>query len=360
MRNKLFTATIFLTLGTAHAQIGGFLKDLKSITEKAKQQVQQGQEQQQQAQQPQAQQQIEEAQPQPVPFRQQRQTGQVKQQEQVKQQQKSTIDENGNLKLSKSDFKKEWCTTIDTQTIGPLDYRGVKTGDMCGQPDEIIDQFFSTGYRTINSKMPSMQESDEAIRIRSKDIHIYSASFIINPIAKKIYLMHFTAAICATDSSNNLNEGNNFRSALEVKYGVPDKSKSMYDILSAQYDHAKKQAESNRNSAVSVKEAKSAREYQANLDNLSNTMKNPALKKQVAELQWKYKGIHSRNDFDFGVMIFQSNLNPLGSSICQNFDDQYTIKIASNKGMALRTEEIVTLSEKMEKERVNNAPTPKL
>ena len=351
MKNKtsiLFALLLALTSSVSFAQFGGLLKDLKTFSDKVQQQQpQQVQQQPQQGQPQQVQQQPQQRQPQQV-------------QQQAQQGQPAT-DDKGNLRLSLADFKKDWCASIDTETVSLFDYRGVKTGDLCAQPDELIAKIFSNGYRLIDPKIAVIETlSDDELRVRAKEIDIYHGTLIVNPSSKKMYLSTFKAAICASDPSFSLSEGNNFRIALQTKYGKPDDSITAYDALSGRYENLKKQASTNRESAITVAEAKRARDNQSLLDSLSQTMKNPELKKQIVQLGWKFKGAQARSDDLLGLLVWQSNINSLERSICVKFDDQFTVNLFANGGMVRRLEQIVKESQKAEEDRKKNLQAPRL
>jgi glycosyltransferase involved in cell wall biosynthesis len=40
--------------------------------------------------------------------------------------------------ISLANFRNKWCQNVDTTTVSPVDYRSMKTGDMCLLPDDVI------------------------------------------------------------------------------------------------------------------------------------------------------------------------------------------------------------------------------
>ncbi len=341
----LFLLTSVLFASNSYAQLGGLLKDLKTLSDKVPQVTQSQQP-------PQAQQSQQAQQPQQPQAQIQAQIPNSTASSKI---QKSFIDNKGMLHLTKSDFKNEWCKSVDNNLNAPFDYKGFRPGDLCVQPDEVINKIFIDDYAVIDSKNPRFTTVTDYFR--TNNLNILTVEIHYHPSAKKIYIASFIGALCKSDPSNSLDPKNSFRLALQTKYGEPTSYLTSYDVLKAQYDELKSQIDSQRKNAITVSEAKSARDGQSQLNVVSNLMKDPNLKNQVAQLDWKYSGQHKRDDGISGMLIWEAN--PTERSLCNKTSDQFSFAINASEPLVNKLSEIRKEALSISAQEKKNAPVPK-
>lgn len=275
-----------------------------------------------------------------------------------KSQQPTIINSDGSITITKSAFKSQWCSTIESQTLGPYDYKGVRPGDICGQPEEFIDILFPDGSITLNPKGLVVADLDSDV-VRTKGFELTFVQLIYSANLKKMYITALKGDICKTNPANSLNPNNSFRSALVSKYGEPDATISAYDVGKAQYDALKKDIDASRNNAVTVQEAKRARDGQVQLESLNNMLKNPNLKNEIAQLNWRYKGVHNTPNVPFGMLMWEASHNQFQRRYCKSLEDQISFHIVSNAGMQKKIEEFNSISQKARESENTKAPVPK-
>jgi hypothetical protein len=79
--------------------------------------------------------------------------------------------DDGTVTISKEVFKRQWCNSVESDTLGPFDYKGVRPGDICGQPDAFLDLIFPEGSTSLNPKGIVMADLDSDI-VRSKGFEL--------------------------------------------------------------------------------------------------------------------------------------------------------------------------------------------
>lgn len=267
----------------------------------------------------------------------------------------SKIDSKGMLNLTKSDFKNIWCASTDKSLNGPFDYNGMRPGDLCVQPEEIIDKLFIDGFAVIDPKSPRISTTVDYFK--TKNFLLETVEIVYHPSAKKIYITSFDGAICKSDKNNTLNDGNNFRIALQSKYGRPSNQLTSFDVLKAQHDSLKADFDAKRRNAITVGEARNARDAQNQLDVVANLLKNPNLKNNIAQLQWQYSGEHKRPDNFAGLSIWETGT--FEKLHCNDRNEQYTFSFTAPGGLVKRLQEIHSESLKVTNEENKKASVPK-
>jgi hypothetical protein len=173
-----------------------------------------------------------------------------------------------------------------------------------------------------------------------------------------MYLTTIQGEICKSNPLNTLAQNNSFRSALVSKYGEPDSSLSAYDTGKLQYDALKKSIDTSRVNAVSVQEAKKARDGQMQLDLINNMLKDPSLKSEIAQLNWNYKGIHKNPNSEIGLMIWEAKHNAFKRSFCSSLENQVSFQMVVSSGMLKKLNELTVLSNKSREAENKAAPVP--
>ena len=265
------------------------------------------------------------------------------------------MDSKGMLNLTKADFKNIWCSSIDKNLNSPFDYNGMKPGDLCVQPEEIIDKIFIDGFAVVDMKSPRVSTTVDYFK--TKNFLLETVEIVYHPSAKKIYLTSFDGAICKSDKNNSLNEGNNFRTALQQKYGKPSNQLTSYDVLKDQHDALKADFDAKRKNAVTVGEAKSARDAQNQLNIVADLLKNPNLKKNIAQLQWQYSGDHKRQDNLAGLSIWETGT--FEKLHCNDRNDQYTFAFTASGALVKKLQEIQSEGTKISNEENKKSSVPK-
>jgi|GEM_PF-5316931 len=362
---------ICLSLFAPHsqAQIGGFLKDLKSLADKA-------------AQTP-AQKQI----PVPAPdFKQPNQeiekslTQPTSQIAPASEKNAAPIVSTVNPKITPPvinpvpQFRAIWCKSIDPSANGPIDYKGVSVGDLCQAPDDLIATVFDklkTNKQSFEWMVtPNALKEGTSILVEhiiAGDKTFKLIALIINPFKEKAYIGSFTGLICAADASNNLNAGNPFRKALESKYGVPASAYTEYDQIKAQIDDLEAMVARSKSQAISVREAKDARDADNMLNSL-RPMRAAANKNIILSLTWDYEKGNKFRPIGSAV-VEQANPNDLrdtggcpiktlqGRSFEQNFG--FMISVTGSKKISTIAEELDAANRAKQIEKVQSAPAPK-
>lgn len=125
-------------------------------------------------------------------------------------------------------FRDIWCKSIDSSVSGPIDFKGIKTGDLCQVPDELISAIENKLKRSKQPyewmTQPKVLKEGGTLAVQNVvagDKGFFAIALIIDPFKEKVYLGSFTGLICAADATNSLNQNNPFRKALEGKYGSP-------------------------------------------------------------------------------------------------------------------------------------------
>lgn len=278
------------------------------------------------------------------------------------------------IELVKS-FRAFWCKSIDTSNSGPIDYKGIKPGDLCQLPDEII---ISLEQRLKSEKLPyqwisqpsSMTEGTGIVLkdFRAGDKSFFAFAVIVDPTITKAYLGSFTVLVCAADKTNSLNADNPFRRALEAKYGPPTFAYTEYEDLKAQIDALDADIERQKSQAITVKEAKSARDNGAAVKQLK-AMLPASDKKAILSLTWEYdKGNKTRTNYSTTVKRADpGSINMVGG--CPVLADLgaphpqplgFALGVGPTKSIIAIGEAIDAKNSAKEKEKVRNAPAPKL
>ena len=190
-------------------------------------------------------------------------------------------------------FRAIWCKSIDTSANGPIDYKGVRVGDLCQAPDDLIAALLNIAKPLLELVTPNAFQEGNVFLIDNlvAGEKIFKRfALMINPYKGKVYIASFSGLICASDSTNNLNEGNPFRKALESKYGTPASVYTEYDQIEAQTGALKAMLAVSKSQAITVQEAKTARDGTNVLNSLKPTQAEANnLLKKIKSLTWDYE-----------------------------------------------------------------------
>lgn len=278
---------------------------------------------------------------------------------------------NLNQTFSVDAFKKAWCTNIDKSVSSPFDYKGVVTGDLCLAPDDLI---LAIHKRSIEAKEPAEWMTNASLHSDSKvytypkviagDKKFSKLVILTDSNAKKAYLGSINGLICAADASNSLSEGNSFRTALDAKYGKPSEVVSEYDVLKAQIDDLENRNKSASQNAITVREAKNARDVNAQLPLLKSALAATD-KKAITTIIWDFDKSRPIRPYGYGAITRMENtlIRELGG--CPIRDQQdimlgFVFELVASKGLQGVESRVVKQNNTNYENKVKNAPAPKL
>jgi len=218
-----------------------------------------------------------------------------------------------------SNFKAVWCKDVDLSTKGKYAYKELSSGDLCLAPEIVISNILKieSGLRDGQSLIDtfgrltdplSFDLSNYALeQMSNKDYLFRSVKLLVYPDIKKIYIALFVVGVCPQDATNSLNEGNSFRKSLETKYGNIDGSLSEYDVQNQQMNQLKSAQQTQSNQAITVLEAKKAREYGNGLNMISKVTSNIP-KDMINSVFWNQDGqqvflVSTKSSEGFGTRL---------------------------------------------------------
>jgi hypothetical protein len=192
-------------------------------------------------------------------------------------------------------FRAIWCKSIDKKSMGSFEVKGVTTGDLCATTDDFINALEKAIAKAHNPyewiRKPKALSAGGLLRVDNivtENIAMRQVTILIDPFKEKVYLGNFVALVCASDLSNSLDPENPFRRALEGKYGK-GKTISEYDQLKAQYDELNKSFEKAKKSAITVAEAKAARDGAEQIKIVKMMLDNTSKERSpITQLYWLY------------------------------------------------------------------------
>jgi hypothetical protein len=273
-------------------------------------------------------------------------------------------------------FRDIWCKSTNSTTSGSIDFKGIKTGDLCNAPDDLITAIED---RLKKSRQPFEWMSQSKIlkeggtlivkNVKAGEKAFFAIAIIIDPFLEKAYIGSYSGLICAADSTNSLNEDNPFRKALESKYGKPASAFTEYDQLKQQIDALEKDNIAARNKAITIKEAKNARDVDDQLPMLKRLLA-ASNKKSILSINWDFEKGNSKKYAT--AQILQARWNEIreiggckvtyvdtASSGQPSLDYGFVLGVAGSKEIEQIEEEIISKNRAKEKEKVQSAPAPK-
>lgn len=189
-------------------------------------------------------------------------------------------------------FRKIWCKSVDNSVTSKNDFKGIRSGDLCLAPDDLIiairDSLRESKFPYTWMTEPKVLTEGGSLAIdnvKAGDKSFFRISLLVDPFKGKAYLAGFSGLICAADPTNSLTPGNPLRKALDDKFGKPSLVYTEYDKIKAQIDDLDQLAQENKKRALTVEEAKKARDLQAIMPNLK-AMAATADKNNVLEIYW--------------------------------------------------------------------------
>jgi len=190
---------------------------------------------------------------------------------------------------------------------------------------------------------------------------------LIDPSVEKAYLGSFEALICAADATNSLNTDNPFRKALEGKFGSPASAFTEYEQLKAQIDDLEASINKQKKEAVTVKEAKTARDASNQLPTLKALLA-ASDKKSILSLTWDYEKGNNKRPFA-SATISKANPGrlskvggcPIKTDQGSRYPDPYgfSFDVRGSKGILELGTSVDAKNAARQKEKVQNAPPPK-
>lgn len=262
--------------------------------------------------------------------------------------------------VSVADFKGKWCQSIDKSTSSPVEYRGLRTGDGCLLPDEVLVgtlkklKEFNIDVMNLQAPISSQLENVDAGELKFPLI-----KFVFIPKENKFYVGLFDALICPTSELNSLADSNSFRVALEGKYGKPSSVLTEYAKFKAQVDATEKMIADQKRKAITVAEAKSAREGEQQVNILKN-MLNGMDQKTPAQLNWEYDSKNRVQD-ETGLIVGKLNNNDVSGTIrCKgDIPSAFMIQIGGTSSLQAVFKRVANDVRQNEANKEKNAPTPK-
>lgn len=273
-------------------------------------------------------------------------------------------------------FKNKWCQSIDKSTTSPFEYRGLRTGDGCLLPDEVIVKVINQ-LELLQIDVMNIQAKHSVtallINFEVGEFKFPHMQIFFSLKDNKFYVVNIRALICPTSELNSLADSNSFRVALEGKYGKPSSVVTEGGVLKAQVDSTKRMIADQRRQVITVGEAKSARESEYIVNMLSDTVNrvNRVASKIPLQLHWEYDSKNKITDESYKTASKQAS--DLSVTMVKNDDVSFTtlrcegdisrkfaIQIAPTSSMysiVIRHDNELLLNE-ANKEK--NAPTPKL
>lgn len=267
-------------------------------------------------------------------------------------------------------FRDIWCKSIDSSVSGPIDFKGIKTGDLCQVPDELISAIENKLKRSKQPyewmTQPKVLKEGGTLAVQNVvagDKGFFAIALIIDPFKEKVYLGSFTGLICAADATNSLNQNNPFRKALEGKYGSPASAYTEYDQLKAQIDELENQNSNARKQAITVKEAKNARDVDNMLPTLKGMLK-AANKEAILSLTWDYEKGNTQRPIGSATIVQArwSQIRDVGGcpvSINDREDYGFMLGVGGTKKISSLEDAIIAQNQANAREMVQKAPAPK-
>jgi hypothetical protein len=273
-------------------------------------------------------------------------------------------------------FREIWCKVSNDTVNGPIDFKGIKTGDLCHATDDLIIAIES---KLKSSKLhewmtiPNSQKEGSVVianKLVANDKAFFSMAILIDPYTQKSYIASFSGLICAADPSNSLNADNPFRTALQSKYGSPASIHTQYDNLKAQIEDLERLNSNQKKQAITVSEAKNARDTGNLLPTLKASL-NSADKNTVLALVWDYEKGNSERPIG-AASISQAGVSEIrdvgGCSVKfvdkerygqPKLDYGFVLRVAGTKQLSQLEASIDAKNKAQEKEKVQKAPAPK-
>jgi hypothetical protein len=259
-----------------------------------------------------------------------------------------------------ADFKKKWCQNIDKTTISPVEYRGLRTGDVCSFPDEVIiaavKKLKEAKVDLINLENPIISQLEN---VDGGEFKFPLIKFLIVPKDNKFYVTLFDALICPTSDLNSLSEANSFRVALEGKYGKPNSVITEYAKFKNQVYSTERMIADQKKKIVTVADAKSVREGEQQVNILKNMLSGMD-QKTPAQLNWEYDSKNRIQD-ETGLIVVKLNNNDVSGSInCKgSIPSAFMIQIGPTSSLQAVFKKVASDARQNEANKEKNAPTPK-
>lgn len=265
-------------------------------------------------------------------------------------------------------FRSIWCKSIDKKSMGTFEVKGVRTGDLCATTDDFINALEKTIAKAHNPyewiRKPKALSEGGLLRVDNivtENIAMRQVTILIDPFSEKVYLGNFVALVCASDLSNSLDAGNPFRRALETKYGI-GKTISEYDQLKAQYDELNRSFEKAKKNALTVAEAKAARDGAEQIKIVKMMLDNtPKEQSPIAQLFWLYG---SKKHPELGAAISPakwSEIRDLGGCKLKtekNEDYGFFFNVNGTDAIVNLESEVNKRNSTASKEKIEKAPLP--
>ena len=271
-------------------------------------------------------------------------------------------------------FRSLWCKSIDTTANSPFDFKGIRVGDLCQVPDDVIVSLESrlkknnqpyewmTQPKVLNAGISIVTNN-----LIAGDKTFLLFSIILDPYNEKAYLASFTGLICAAHATNSLNNDNPFRKALENKYGLPASTYTEYEQVKAQIDELEAQNNRATNQAITVREAKNARDVNNMLPALRSMLASSD-KNNIISLTWDYEKGNKLRPFGMAT-VTQANPTditdaggcPIKTRQGRDFDQNYGFQVGFTGTQSIQAigRNIDARNLAKQKEQVQNAPAPK-
>jgi len=263
--------------------------------------------------------------------------------------------------ISLANFRNKWCQNVDTTTVSPVDYRSMKTGDMCLLPDDVI-----TGVlEKLREKKVDINNLKSAIASQLQNIDggetkFPLMKFVFSPKDNKAYLGLFDALICPSSNLNSLVDGNNFRAALDAKYGKPSATITEYEKLKVQVDGTEKMIAEQKKKIVTVADAKLVREGEQQVGILKNMLNNMN-RNTPAQLNWEYDS-KNKVEGETGLIVAKLENSDISGDIrCKGeTPTAFMIQIGGTSSLQAVFKRIANDIRQDEANKEKNAPVPKL
>lgn len=274
--------------------------------------------------------------------------------------QKDVVAYKASKPTSVADFKGKWCQSIDKSTSSPVEYRGLRTGDGCLLPDEVLVgtlkklKEFKIDVMNLQTTIASQLENVDAGELKFPLI-----KFVFIPKENKFYVGLFDALICPTSELNSLADSNSFRVALEGKYGKPSSVLTEYAKFKAQVDATERMIADQKKKIVTVGDAKSVREGEQQVNTLKNMLSGMD-QKTPAQLNWEYDSKNRVQD-ETGLIVAKLNNNDVSGTIsCKgNIPSAFMIQIGGTSSLQAVFKRAANDARQNEANKEKNAPTPK-
>jgi len=294
---------------------------------------------------------------------------------QITQQTKSDPNSNqSNGTNTAKKFREIWCKSPNSSISGPVEFKGIRTGDLCLAPDDLIIAIEASLKKSrlpfewiSQPKVLDLAGTLMAENVVAGDKGFFAIAINIDPLSEKAYLASYSGLICAADSTNSLNADNPFRKALESKYGKPASAYSAYDQLKEQIDALENQNSAAKNQAITIREAKNTRDVDNQLPMLKK-MLAVSDKKEILLLEWAFeKGNPQRSATAQIQQAAWNKIRDVGKGCDVTYevkgrsgqDYGFAFQVGNDKQMQLIEASINSRTQAKEKAKVLNAPAPK-